>query len=177
MVMILAPKLSSAVPQSWPLKPRGHDPETSLGIFDDSHYDPYTGRWLQRDPIGFSGGDTNLYGYGLQDPVNRVDPSGKLSPVGVGIAVYCNTVSALELIDLNAQLKQLQAGYAQITAQVNAENDKCPPTYADITEGGAQLKQALAQQSQLAAEIGNAQQAIQTLQGLDLLCTAAGLIF
>jgi hypothetical protein len=29
-----------------------------------------------KDPILFAGGDTNLYGYVLQDPVNWIDPSG-----------------------------------------------------------------------------------------------------
>ena len=33
--------------------------------------DPETGRWTARDPIGFAGGDTNLYGYVLGDPVVR----------------------------------------------------------------------------------------------------------
>lgn len=42
----------------------------------DRDYDPETGRWTNKDPILFSGGDTNLYGYGLQDPVNMIDPSG-----------------------------------------------------------------------------------------------------
>lgn len=41
-----------------------------------SHYDPETGRWVTKDPIGFAGGDTNLYSYSLQDPVNSVDPEG-----------------------------------------------------------------------------------------------------
>jgi len=39
-------------------------------------YDPETGRWTAKDPIGFAGGDTDLYGYCLNDPVNAVDPSG-----------------------------------------------------------------------------------------------------
>ena len=39
-------------------------------------YDPETGRWTSKDPILFGGGDTNLYGYVLQDPVNFVDPDG-----------------------------------------------------------------------------------------------------
>ena len=39
-------------------------------------YDPSIGRWLSKDPILFNGGDTNLYGYVLQDPVNWIDPEG-----------------------------------------------------------------------------------------------------
>ncbi|MBY0416403.1 MAG: hypothetical protein K2Q18_19665 [Bdellovibrionales bacterium] len=31
---------------------------------------------MSKDPIGFSGGDTNLYGYVLQDPMNFSDPIG-----------------------------------------------------------------------------------------------------
>ena len=40
------------------------------------HYDPQIGRWTTKDPIGFAGGDTNLYGYVANDPVNWTDPSG-----------------------------------------------------------------------------------------------------
>ena len=42
------------------------------------HYDPETGRWTSKDPLLFGGGDSNLYGYVLQDPVNFVDPNGFL---------------------------------------------------------------------------------------------------
>jgi hypothetical protein len=31
---------------------------------------------LSKDPILFGGGDTNLYGYVMQDPVNWIDPTG-----------------------------------------------------------------------------------------------------
>tara|TARA_B110001454_G_scaffold219057_1_gene249576 strand:+ start:12378 stop:12800 length:423 start_codon:yes stop_codon:yes gene_type:complete len=40
------------------------------------HYDPETGRWTSKDPILFEGGDTNLYGYVLQDPINFIDAEG-----------------------------------------------------------------------------------------------------
>ncbi|MBX9627173.1 MAG: RHS repeat-associated core domain-containing protein, partial [Gemmataceae bacterium] len=39
-------------------------------------YDPNVGRWLQPDPIGFAGGDPNLYRYVGNSPTNFVDPSG-----------------------------------------------------------------------------------------------------
>ena len=45
---------------------------TSGGII----YDSFTGKWTAKDPIGFAGGDSNLYGYVLNDPVNLVDPWG-----------------------------------------------------------------------------------------------------
>jgi RHS repeat-associated protein len=39
-------------------------------------YLPYHGRWLQPDPIGFAGGDVNIYRYCGNDPIDNIDPSG-----------------------------------------------------------------------------------------------------
>ena len=39
------------------------------------YYDPNTGRFVTRDPIGYKGG-INLYGFVGNNPVNRSDPSG-----------------------------------------------------------------------------------------------------
>jgi RHS repeat-associated protein len=50
-----------------------YDPHTSLVRFGARDYDPTTGRWTSKDPIRFNGGDPNLYGYVLGDPVNFVD--------------------------------------------------------------------------------------------------------
>ena len=52
------------------------NPLTKLVHFGFRDYDPYTGKWTAKDPIGFAGGDSNLYGYVLGDPVNLVDPRG-----------------------------------------------------------------------------------------------------
>jgi RHS repeat-associated protein len=57
-----------------------YDRDTKLVRFGARDYDAETGRWAAKDPIGFSGGDTNLYGYVLNDPVNEIDPSG-LNPI------------------------------------------------------------------------------------------------
>ncbi len=55
-----------------------YDTDTGLVRFGKRDYDAATGRWSAKDPIRFSGGDTNLYGYVLSDPVNSIDPSGML---------------------------------------------------------------------------------------------------
>ena len=41
-------------------------------------YDPAVGRWLSQDPIGFAGGDENLYRYAADSPLEAVDPSGDM---------------------------------------------------------------------------------------------------
>ena len=48
---------------------------TGLTNFRLRWYDPATGRWLSKDPIGISGG-LNLYAFCGNDPVNYVDPWG-----------------------------------------------------------------------------------------------------
>ncbi len=53
-----------------------YDYQTGLVRFGARDYDAETGRWTSKDPIGFAGGDTNLYGYVVNDPVNFKDSSG-----------------------------------------------------------------------------------------------------
>lgn len=53
-----------------------YDADTGLIRFGYRDYDSYTGKWTAKDPIGFEGGDSNLYGYVLGDPVNFIDPNG-----------------------------------------------------------------------------------------------------
>ena len=59
-----------------------HDRDTNLVHFGYREYDPQTGKWTAKDPIDFSGGDSNLYGYVLGDPVGFIDPSGEFGIAG-----------------------------------------------------------------------------------------------
>lgn len=54
-----------------------YDHETGLVRFGARDYDPNTGRWTAKDSIRFDGGDSNLYGYVVQDPINFIDSKGK----------------------------------------------------------------------------------------------------
>ncbi len=62
-----------------------YDATTDLVRFGARDYDAEIGRWTAKDPIGFAGGDTNLYAYVGGDPIGLVDVTGKLAwlaPVG-----------------------------------------------------------------------------------------------
>jgi hypothetical protein len=47
-----------------------------LSNYKNRWYSPKLGRFLQNDPIHFSGGDINLYRYCVNDPINVGDPMG-----------------------------------------------------------------------------------------------------
>lgn len=53
-----------------------YDIDTGLVRFGYRDYDTDIGRWTAKDPIVFDGGDSDLYGYVLNDPINFIDPEG-----------------------------------------------------------------------------------------------------
>ncbi|MBL4683394.1 MAG: hypothetical protein JKY37_02300, partial [Nannocystaceae bacterium] len=53
-----------------------YDADTGLVRFGARDYDADVAQWTAKDPIGFGGGQGDLYGYVGADPINRVDPSG-----------------------------------------------------------------------------------------------------
>ena len=56
-----------------------YDVDTRLVRFGARDYDPEIGRWTSKDPILFEGGDVNLYGYVVNDPINFTDSTGLLT--------------------------------------------------------------------------------------------------
>lgn len=56
----------------------GYNTELELAVYRlwTRIYDPVTGRFTSRDPIGFAAGDSNLYRYVLNCPTSYVDPTG-----------------------------------------------------------------------------------------------------
>lgn len=55
---------------------REWDREPGLYYYRARYYDPKGGRFISKDPIGFAGGDVNLYRYVSNNPINFIDPWG-----------------------------------------------------------------------------------------------------
>ena len=60
------------------------DNESGLVYLRARYMDPESGRFINRDPIGFAGGDVNLYTYVRNNPAELTDPSGLWPDVDVG---------------------------------------------------------------------------------------------
>jgi RHS repeat-associated protein len=60
--------------------------ETGLVRFGARDYDPWTGRWTTKDPIGFAWWEHQpLRAYAFEDPLNGADPEG---PRSITISAY-----------------------------------------------------------------------------------------
>jgi RHS repeat-associated protein len=50
--------------------------ENGIYFYRARYYSPALHRFISQDPLGFGGGDVNVYNYALDGPTNFVDPSG-----------------------------------------------------------------------------------------------------
>ena len=69
------------------------DEEAELHNYRARWYDAEVGRFLSADPIGFASGDTNLYRYVSNNPINLTDPTG-LQESGGGTGGGCGTFAS-----------------------------------------------------------------------------------
>jgi len=67
---------NSAVDSLFLFTARPFDADTGLQNNLNHWYDPSVGRWLSEDPIGYVGGDDNLYRYVANGVLTRADPAG-----------------------------------------------------------------------------------------------------
>ncbi len=96
-----------------------YDAETGLVRFGARDYDAESGRWTSKDPIGFEGGDSNLFGYVVSSPVNFIDPPGldvtvivnnNTLIIGTHVGVYDSSSAGNVLYDPGGSYKTPQKG-------------------------------------------------------------------
>ena len=146
------------------------DTETGLLCLTHRYYDPGTGKFINRDPIGYEGG-MNLYGFADGNPVNESDPSGFVPSGSVfrfpddprgpkwypqnlsqararavnnwynfGDALQSAGANALELI---RQLDNSECGCSQTVGSVSNKNGYRTPDGKFTTPGGPEKSGAL----------------------------------
>ncbi len=85
--------------------------ESELGWYYNQarFYDPANGRFVSEDPSSFTAGEPNLYRYGVNDPINNVDPSG-LSAVSALANPFQSAFNELrkQNADMRLQVEQSQ---------------------------------------------------------------------
>lgn len=109
-----------------------YDGDTGLVRFGAREYEPFTGRWMQKDPIRFGGDGANLYAYANNDPINFMDPNGEfailLAPPVILAAAAAAAVGALECLLNPAACKAIVAAFKN-ACEYNPPND--PPHDCD----------------------------------------------
>src|SRR5262249_545207 len=106
--------------------------EDETGLYYDRarYYSPALARFIREDPIGFGGGDSNVYSYVGNDPVNQADSSGLRSQtIGESVADPRNLTGAVDYTSAAALNDGIQRGiYASQASRINA----CEPL-ADLS--------------------------------------------
>ena len=59
------------------------DPTAQTYLSEHRPFDAGTGRWISQDPLGFGGGDFDLYRYVANVTTDKIDPLGLQVPMGV----------------------------------------------------------------------------------------------
>lgn len=96
---------------------READPLTGLSFYRARWHDSGLGRFLSEDPIGFVGGNINLYGYVNNNPSSSVDPSGLFPSMWRWQMHQAITRNALAGLATDAQIAAMNAANQSFDAR------------------------------------------------------------
>ena len=109
-----------------------HDRDIGLVRFGYRDYDPDTGRWTAKDPIGFAGGDTDLFGYCFNNPINFVDQNGLI--IGRAIAEIVGRIGGRTAGE-RAVAGMMADGTVALALETSGISPNIPGTLGYITDG------------------------------------------
>jgi RHS repeat-associated protein len=100
---------------------------TGLYYYRARYYSPTFQRFVSQDPIGFRGGDVDLYRYEGNSPLNYRDPKGT-GPIASGVVLAaCSLYNFYDITSFFGQTAQLEAQILQIQQQIqDLNNRRCP---------------------------------------------------
>jgi RHS repeat-associated protein len=137
---------------------RERDVDTGLMYYRARWYDPKVGRFISEDPIGFNGGDVNIYGYVGSDPANLNDPSGQWSTAAHNYIIdqaFKNCLNKSQLQNLKDASRYVDRTENQDESHAYQHSMRGGPgesedharnnarTFVDLYEGGARVRAAL----------------------------------
>ncbi|MBL8888839.1 MAG: RHS repeat-associated core domain-containing protein [Planctomycetaceae bacterium] len=122
---------------------REYDPDLNLYYFRARWYDPATGGFISRDPLGYVDG-MSLYGgyFGLED----VDPSGLILRTQEKVEPKSSRV-------MDGWLKSVDLCRAARALKIKQDNEPDPPPICKICESNCQTQVAKAKQHQRVRDI------------------------
>ena len=139
-----------------------YDKDTGLVRFGYRDYDPDTGRWTAKDLILFDGGDTDLFGYCLKDPINFLDPYGLISNGTMAIAG--KTLAAIGGVGLVASVASANLPGAIVSGVAIAAGLSIT-AYYDALAAQEQLQEGVDEANEAACETQSRTQKIEDAIG------------
>jgi RHS repeat-associated protein len=109
-----------------------YDRHTVLVRFGARDYEPMTGKWVSKDPIGFDSREVNFYSYIDSDPQNQIDPSGEC-PWCVAAVLGGLTDIGVQLLMNGFQLECVNWGQVAASAALSATGIGIAQKFAKVS--------------------------------------------